>query len=89
MMRQLKLVSTTEFLDPVDATSMSANEKIALLIADLERGRGGVDRDLGARAATCIRELVEQKEIAMALMLESSALLRTALHRLNALKGII
>jgi hypothetical protein len=85
----LKLVAASGFVDPADFAILGAGETTAQLLSELERSRRGVDPDLGARAAKCIRELMEQKEQATALMLESSALLKTALNRLHALRAMI
>lgn len=89
-MGQLKLVAPLDaapFAEP-DAAS-APNERAMQLLAELERAWGGADRDLGMRAAACIRELLQQKEQATALILESSALLKTALARLHALRSQI
>lgn len=87
-MAQLTLVPALETA-PATGNALDPGERTAQLLADLERAWGGADRELGARAAKCIRELIQQKEQATALMLESSALLRTALTRLHALRALI
>lgn len=89
-MGQLKLVPALEApLAADNDLSIGANDRTVQLIADLERAWGGADRDLGVRAAKCIRELIQQKEQATVLMLESSALLKNALGRLHALRALI
>jgi aminoglycoside phosphotransferase len=85
----LKLVAAVDVVDPADFAIEGTQETTAQLLAALERGRGSIDRDLALRAAQCIRELIDQKEQATELMLESSALLKTALTRLHALRALI
>jgi hypothetical protein len=89
-MGQLKLVEAAdaELLAETGAFS-GPNERTVQLLADLESAWDSADRDLGKRAAECIRELIQQKEQATALMLESTALLKTALARINALRSLI
>ncbi|BCJ91534.1 hypothetical protein IZ6_22690 [Terrihabitans soli] len=89
MGQQLKLIKTIDILPDANGVPPGSNERMAALLADLERAWGGADRDLGVRAATCIRELIQQKEQAMSLMLESSSLLKDALTRLHALRALI
>jgi hypothetical protein len=86
-MRQLKLVAAPHAA-PVAEIS-GADDRMAQLLGELEQAWDGADRELGVRAARCIRELIQQKEQATALMLESSALLKTALQRLHALRALI
>jgi hypothetical protein len=86
-MRSLKLVQRGDS-NPVqeqtgDRVEIDPQDTIAGLLADLSRG---ADPDLGRRAAVCINELVQQRDQAMTLMLDSSVLLKTALTNLNALK---
>jgi hypothetical protein len=86
---QLKLVAAPAAAPSTETQAALGPNEMARLLAELDRAWGGADRELGARAAKCIRELIQQKEQATALMLESSALLRTALTRLHALRALI
>jgi hypothetical protein len=89
-MRHMKLVVPSG-ADPVADVlhEQSANERTARLLADLDRTWDGVDQELGMRAAKCIRELIQQKEQVTVMMLESTALLKTALARLHGLRARI
>lgn len=90
MTRQLKLVGAPEAAPVAETRTVSgASPRTAQLLAELENSWGGANRELGARAAQCIRELVQQKELATTLMLESSALLKNALERLQAVRAMI
>lgn len=89
-MRHIKLVVPLDADPAADVRhGQSENERTARLLADLDRAWGGVDQELGTRAAKCIRELIQQKEQVTEMMLESTALLKTALARLHALRARI
>jgi hypothetical protein len=89
-MAQLKLVRALDAVPANDTGIASgADGRTAQLLAELDRAGSGADRELRARAAGCIRELIQPKDQATALMLESSALLRTALVRLQRLRILL